>query len=397
MTTNSYIEDIFIKVYETMSQDWSWSWGNDDQAVHNFYSLLSQGQSITENQSRYILKILHKHQKKSAEQGVDYLTDLLSPVWKKPFRVLDQSKKIWVEKNAEGSIQLAIKMPFSLKADLEKIMSLSGNKWNSNIWDRERSVRLVDVYEVNLVSINEFVEKHKFEVDQSFSDLLSEVEEIWQRSEEVIPYAVEEAGVVTLKNATDDASTWWQEHRSGDYFKDIFTAKSAGYKLVSDKIENSLVEKISSSNHTQFWIKTNERFFDLYKKVGGPVAVLVSKSASSDNFVKKFVIDAEKNGVNKSDIRVCYRQDKEENTGFNQWVKDSGLGGKVEDGKIFIFQNRPPKWLFSQQLSVTIILTNSCFPVPSNITQHWMHSHPCVCFVGELGVSNMKEKTIVDL
>jgi hypothetical protein len=101
--------------------------------------------------------------------------------------------------------------------------------------------------------------------------------------------------------------------------------------------------------------------------------------------------------MDTTEIRVCFRLDKDEDHGFNQWVKDSGYGGKVEGGKIFIFQNKPPKWLFSENIDVKIILTNSLYPVPSTTTQTWMDTHTCVCFVGDIKASHVKEKKIVEL
>ena len=101
--------------------------------------------------------------------------------------------------------------------------------------------------------------------------------------------------------------------------------------------------------------------------------------------------------VPPTDIRICFRQDKIEDRGFNQWVKDNGYGGKVEGGKIFIFQNKPPKWLFSDGIDVKIILTNSLYPVPSAITQAWMESHTCVCFVGDIKAAHIKDKKIAEL
>jgi hypothetical protein len=89
--------------------------------------------------------------------------------------------------------------------------------------------------------------------------------------------------------------------------------------------------------------------------------------------------------------------DKNEDKGFNQWVKDNQIGGSVEGGKLFIFQNKPAKWLFTNDIDVKIILTNSLYPVPSVTTQTWMDTHTCVCFVGDVKASHFKEKNIVEL
>lgn len=398
MTSPVYIEDIYIEFYRLANADWTFDFDKDESAAMNFYNLLSQGSSITENQSRYILKILLKNKVFAIKLGIDYSDSLKDPKWKQPFRVLDQSKKIWVEQNDEGTIHIAIKMPYSLKEPLEKLISQSEHSYYGNSWDRERAVRLIPLYNTNIIAISDFAEKNRFEIDDSFLEALSYAEELWNQPEAIVPHSKIIDDTVTLVNAPEDTKNWWKEHSVGQIDRDMFLAKSIGYRYFSDRISNSLIEKIANSEHRQFWIKTNERFFELYKKVGGPVAVIVSKSdLTSNDYVKSFVNDAEKSGIDKKDIRVCYRLSKEEDQGFNQWIKENDLGGKVDTGKIFIFQSKPPKWLFSDEISVKIILTNSCHPLPSSLAQSWMNSHPCVCFVGDLKVSTQKEHTIVDL
>jgi hypothetical protein len=168
-----------------------------------------------------------------------------------------------------------------------------------------------------------------------------------------------------------------------------------GYPL-RDQPE-TLVEKIAHSEHTRFWLKNLDQFFEIYKTITGPVAIVLNKGDTSHDWVKQFCYESVKNGIDAADVRVCFRMDKNEDKGFNQWVKDSGYGGKIEGGRIFIFQNKPPKWLFSDNINVKIVLTNSLYPVPSATTQAWMDTHSCVCFVGDIKAAYVKEKKIVEL
>jgi len=198
-----------------------------------------------------------------------------------------------------------------------------------------------------------------------------------------------------LINAPTDVVEWFNDHRTCNQSSDLLLAKNMGY-LLKDK-PTTLVEKIAANSNTHFWLKTLESFFELYNLVNGHVAVIVNKSDNTETWVKEFAETAKKSGVNPADIRVCFRLDKTEDRGFNQWVKDSGYGGKVDGGKIFIFQNKPAKWLFADEIDVKIVLTNSLYPVPSATTQVWMESHTCVCFVGDIKASHIKEKDIVEL
>jgi hypothetical protein len=225
---------------------------------------------------------------------------------------------------------------------------------------------------------------------------LGEVEEIWQNEDEIAPYCIKHFGAtVDLCNASEEIVQWWEQRRICEQGHDLLTAKSMGYPL--KETPENLVEKIANSTATQFWLKSLDQFFELQKSVNGIVAVILNKGDASQSWVKEFCTEAERNQIDTTEIRVCFRLDKDEDRGFNQWVKDSGYGGKVEGGKIFIFQNKPPKWLFSEGIDVKIILTNSLYPVPSTTTQTWMDTHTCVCFVGDIKASHVKEKKIVEL
>ena len=170
-----------------------------------------------------------------------------------------------------------------------------------------------------------------------------------------------------------------------------------GYPFRPEKKEISKIETIAASPNSHFWIKEIPDFFEIQKLISGNTVIILNKGDSHIDWVKLFVSHADNAEIPRTDIRVCFRLDKNEDNGFNQWVKDQGIGGKVDGGKIFIFQNKPAKWLFSDNTNVTIIATNSLYPVPSSITQSWMNSHPFVCYLGPIKAANARERKIVEL
>jgi hypothetical protein len=391
-----YLEDIFIEFLDFCESNQIYLQQADLSAGVSFYNVISSGSQLTRNQANFIVKILEKYKSPVKAHGFDYTSDLENPQWKNVFRVLDLEKRIFVEKDDQNTVWVCMKFPFSIKQVFEKEISSNHKEYNETLWDAERKIRRLKAYNFNLIDVYEFAVRHGFEIDDTFMITIGEVEEIWQKEEEISPYCEKHFGAtVDLRNASQEVQEWFEEHRTCNQAVDLLLAKSMGYPL-KDRPE-TLVEKIAASDSRQFWLKSLEQFFTIYKQIDGPVAVIVNRSDSVEEWVKKFTLEARTSGVNSEDIRICFRQTKEEDHGFNQWVKDSGYGGKVEGAKIMIFQNKPPKWLFTDNIDVKLILTNSLYPVPSAVTQHWMDSHSCVCFVGDIKAAHIKEKKIVEL
>jgi len=113
-----YIEDIFIDFADTLSQNGIGIQPHDRSATYSFYQNIRDGNQITQNQANYILKLLDKY-KNVVEPYFNYKDDIINPIWKKPFRVLDLSKKIWVE-NDDGSVWVCLKFPYQLKETFEE-------------------------------------------------------------------------------------------------------------------------------------------------------------------------------------------------------------------------------------------------------------------------------------
>ncbi len=395
MLKSHYIEDVFIEFIAYCDRQVIQLSHQDLTAANSFNNVLSNGNQLTKNQGNFIIKILQKYRMFAKMAGLDYSSALDNPQWKKPFRVLDLSKRAYIEKDEDGSIWVCLKFPFALKEVFEKEISPVVKDYSSSVWDAEERVRKLKFYNFNLVEIFEFLQKHQFEIDDTFMITLAEVEEIWQNSEEISPGCTIQWSGVELVNPSEDAKTFFSEKKSGNIASDLLLAKSMGYPYL-EKPQNS-VEKIAFLPETNFHLKSIESFFEIYKSVGGPVAVILNKGDNSENWVKEFCAVSKDFGIDSEEIRICFRLDKQEDRGFNQWIKDSGYGGKVESGNIFIFQNKPPKWLFSEGKNVKIIVTNSLYPIPSATTQTWMDNHTCVFFVGDIKAAHVKEKKIAEL
>ncbi len=382
MTYSVYVEDIFVEFFDLCQGSNNFLQAQEHSACLSFYDHLQKGQQLTQNQANFLLKILSKYKLISKRLGIDYQDAIENPVWKNTFRTIDLSKKVFVEKS-DTTINICLKFPFSLKKEFDA--EISGEQVNKySRWDHDRRLRILNAYDFNLIHLHDFCQKHGFEMDNSFLDMVSEVEEVWQHQEKVSPHSVVENDIVMLKNAPESAQQYWEENRKNSVNQDLFLAKSMGYSATIDRTEKTHLEKICSSKEKYFWFNSLHDFFRVYKEVGGIAAILLDRNTKDTlGWLKNFVEFSDQH-VPREDIKVCFREESEKNSVLNFWIKEQGLGGKVDTGKILIFQHKPPKWLFAKNVDVKIILTNSYTPHVEPLASTWILSHPCVCYVGDV-------------
>ena len=394
MLPSEFAEDIFVEFYNLVSQQKISIQGQDFSPISSFHEKIINSGELTKNQANFLIKLLEKYKTISAMAGLDYGSRLADLKWHRPFRVLDLSKRIYVELR-ENKLEICLKFPYQLKKEFEDEIERRETLHAHSFWDSNDKVRRLDFYHYNLITLYEFVCKHNFEIDDTFMNVLSDVEEIWQNSEDAIPHSEFGTYGVQLKNASDETIEWWQSNKAGSISQDLLLAKSMGF--LYQETPRNLVEKIAASQENSFWMKTNQEFFQLAKSFSGRICVLLDRSSATLPWLQSFVADAEKSGVSREEIKVCFRENKESTTGLNDWIKIAGVGGKVETGRILIFESKPAKWLFKADNDVTLLVTNNIFPPTNTMARDWFMCHPCVIYLGDTRPTETKGQKIVEL
>jgi len=396
MLPSLFAEDIFLKFYDLVDSDKIKVQHQDIGPITSFYMRMLNRDALTKSQADFVVKILEKYRHLSTMAGFDYSEPLKNLTWKKSFRVLDLTKKIFVERTSGGQLEVCVKFPYQLKKEFDdQINSYQLNSSRSNNWDADQKLRRLSLYDFNLIALYEFANRNNFEIDYSFINVLADVEEIWERQDEILPASDIINDQVRLINAAQESEQWFDLHCKGQTSKDLLLAKAMGYPY--RKTPKNITEKIASQSHTSFWIKTNQEFFSLYKTVGGTAAVILDRTADTLAWLKQFVTDADEKGIDRDDIKVCFRDSKDSSTGLNEWIKSAGVGGKVESGKLLIFESRPAKWLFKDQNDVTLLVTNNIYPPTNVITRDWFCSHSCVIYLGNIKPAELKGQELVEL
>lgn len=392
-----YYEDIFTKFYESISTHPSVWTHTDGSGATSFYSLIIAGKQLTFKQGQYLLRILEKYKQISKQAGYDYADSLKTATWKAVFREIDMSKKLSCIKDDEGILWICFKFPYQTKEIFEKEFEKDLRKPNVSKWDNDLKVRLLSFNDFNIIRIHAFATEHQIDIDESFMFAMSEVEQVWQTYNDISPYCKIIDEKVVLVNANESAQEYWNSHATGNLVNDLITAKHMGFKLELGHHPKSVIEQIASTTDSNFYITDHVEVFNIYKEITGKVAVLLDRNQESIEWIKAFVKNANDNGIPNSEIRICFRSNNNELPNINQWIKDQGLGGPVDGGKLFVFQHQPPKWLFSSDEHVKLIVTNFVHPAPSSRTQDWMTSHPCVLYMDKVKASTLRNQHIVNL
>jgi hypothetical protein len=395
MLTSVFAEDLIEKFYQFVYDKNVSIQSQDQSPLESFYLKIINQEQLTHNQANFALKLLEKYKVLSAAAGFDYSAELVTLKWKQPFRILDLSKKIYVEKDKAGKPWVCLKFPYQLKKQFDDEIEGGVNHYEKSFWDPELKVRMLSLYDFNLIHIYEFAVRHNFEIDESFMLAVGEVEEIWQNSKSISPYSTSFTSTVHLHNASDDVRQYWDNKIIGTYQDNLLLAKSMGYVL--EQPPRTIVEQIAASPENSFWVKHNRDFFSIYKTITGKICIILDRTGDTLSWLQQFVADADHAGVHRDEIKVCFRENKDRNSGVNEWIKAAGVGGKVETGRILIFEYKPAKWLFKQVDDVKMLVTNNLYPPTNQLAKDWFTAHPCVIYLGDIKPSEQKGQQIVEL
>lgn len=399
--TSLFIEDIFIEFYNKVicleiridSKDYS--------AVTNFAKIIFDKTRFTKNQSKLVLKILTKYQKNSLQIGLDYKLALENPTWKNDFRILDLTKKVYIDIDKNERIWICFKFPYIFKDTFDKEFYPRSNYQNfydeTSFYDNEEKVRKLNFENFNIIELYDLSIKHNFQIDDSFLEILGYVEEIWNNQEKILKKSKIFNEEVILINAEPDTQDFFIKNRK-NLLNDILLAKSLGHPLIKEgKNHESLIEKIALNSENWFWTNQLEQLILESKEIDGKFVIILDRASEYFTWLQNFVGIALENNVPKEEIKVCFRENSPDEKNINGWIKENGLGGKVSEGKYLIFLHKPNKWLFNYIKDVKLILTNLIYTPSDQITRKFMEIHHSVIFISDSEPSVSKEKTIAYL
>lgn len=392
MFNSQYIDEIFVDLFDVIQNDihnyHSMFQHNDRSAMHSFNTTLTKGQALTESQANYVIKLLTKY-RKVLTPIFDYRDLLDSPKWSKPFRIVDLTRRIWVELE-QKKVTLVLKFPYSVKESFdEEIVNTNSDNRIYSQWDPERKVRQVNPYDVNILKLNNWLEEHNFEIDDSYENFTASVDEILNNEDEIIPYSIIENNSVHLVNAIPSAQEYFENNKTSNIDNDLLLAKLMGFQFIGK--DDTIAKKISSSASTKFRIPDIGRAIDFSESIQGTKVIILDRASDYKEWLLKFHTFLINHNIDVNKFVLCHRENNKTNPNFNQWVKDSGFGGKTDSAEYLIFLHRPKKWLFSSETDVKIVFTTGLWDSRDNITRSFVDSIGCDISISEAKPTNVED------
>lgn len=398
MSSLTYVENVFIAFFKEVMKSPYLVDGKDYPAIVSFHRVITSDEALTENQAKFILRLLKKYQRISMAAGVDVNPIIENPVWKKEFRKIDLTKEVFLEVDDQNVPWICLKFPYILKEEFDKEIQptyetdFSGIFGNSG-WDKERKIRKLNFYDYNILQIQEFVIKNNFFMHESFVEAINLADEIWCNSDQILKKSNVTDDRVYLVNADPDTEDFFRKHQK-NYLTDLLLAKSMGFVL--EKNPENVIEKIAADENTWFWINRLDKVIEIGKEIQGKIVFVLDRSSDYKQWVYSFKEKLDMMEVSDP-VRICFRENTQEDAKFNQWIKDNRFGGRVEEGKFLIFLQKPNKWLYNQLEEVKIVVTNGIYPPTDQMAMAFFKSHPCVIFAGDVKPTSNKGFKIVNL
>lgn len=383
-----YFEDVFLNFYNAVKHDVRFWPQTEQNAVFNFFKIISQNLQLTEKQANFVIKLIEKHKDVSILNQYDPTDHLKVAVWKNEFRTIDYSKKIFVD-NTDDEILICLKFPFSFKQTLESSVKFLSRL----VWDNERKINTLNPYEINLIELNEFCKLHEFEIDLSFQEIVSEYEEILNQQETIYPHFIIKNKNVVLKNCGEDTVTYYEENKTSNLKNNLILLKTMGIIQLNNNSKD-MFSKISSSSTNQFYINDFANYFELVEHINHKAVVVLYDDENTLSWLKKFHNVALEANFSKS-IKVGFRE--KAGSAVNDWIKETNLGGSIETGDILIFKNKIPKWIFTKQIKIDVFSTNDLIPTRNGIIKQMVRHMPIVVHIAEYEPTTWRDQKIVNL
>jgi hypothetical protein len=388
-----YIDEFFSSTFDPWSERFQSVSPNDHKILSDLWFLLNETQPLTKNQANLLCRLLQKYKSNFLSKNIDIDKIISDQKWKKAFREIDLTRKIYAEVDPDGSIHICLKFPYNLKTKFDELF-IESNERNFSYWDDEQKVRKIEIYKINFLQILEFAKDHKLQIDKNIWDLADEIDEIWQNKELIEKRFTAFEGKIQLINASESAQEYFNCNQSETFGDNLLLAKELGH--ICDFALDSVFQKICSTDNNLFWTNQLEKFLDIHCQTSIKTCVILDRTSDYKNWLRNFIGLCDRNNIPRSEIKVCFREDSKESE-FNQWIKNSNLGGKTDSGRIYIFLASPAKWLYKDIKSFKIVLVNSLFPHTNKNTQNLINHHTMVIYVSDSKPSVSKDSKIEEL
>lgn len=338
MIEKYYIEDLFLDLYKILVKHDTVD-HKDRQALDDFYYIVISDKLLTEKQGNYLRRLMCKY----TDHDLEINLQVASATWKQKFRVVDLEKKLSISKD-DHRLTLDFKFPYDFKNIFDQEIGSSTVRWNNDL-----KLSQIPFFSANFSWIMEFASKHNFTMENELYKLQADYEEIQNQREDIEPYSTNHGQEIILVNCSEDTQEYFDRNKKSVMIQDIYLAKQMGFPYRGTGIEDGFRGFFSDHKSIHEIDIDGLLRFGMY--VDKNLCIVLDKINDYISMAKKIVKVAENIGLDRSTIKICFREKNQLNCEFNQWIKSNGLGGPVISGKIFLFLGTPPKWYLREKIN----------------------------------------------
>lgn len=381
MNHNYFTEDLFMLVVDGLDTNKTVIIPVcDDSTIRSFKSKIINNEPFTILQSTLLMQLITRYSRYVNQEISTLMQTGYKPNFKLPLIDPIERRSITVVNNGNNSHVVQISIPETAKNSLfDEILEFTvSNVHISKLLTNQQLIITSPIWTFNIIALNEFVKKKNFKISGSFTDLVLATEDAWNNIDKILPHAIINDNDIELVNYHDSANKWLLDNKSQNLYKNMLIAKSIGHNLLTYAPPTNIVEKIAKSNTNIFWTTRKSDIIDIYKISDPKIAILLKSHLDINKWVIDFVTTAINSGIPSTDIKVCYRVKTD--LLFNKWITDTGVGGTVASGKIFLFKDSIPKWAIAKNTHFDVLVTNSVYTASSNITTR-LPTHHCTVHI----------------
>jgi hypothetical protein len=225
----------------------------DSRILRSLGSSVTSHFFITENQSRLLVKILKENQKKVGEIYENLNQVISAPSWSKPFRQLEQVRKLYIANNEDSEPMLVIE--FTYNSEIRRILQELSKKCENFISHPLGKKYTADLTEHNIVYTVEALSPFNVEIDDSIKNHYNIIKS-W--SETAIRDQFLLTNIINLnfqKHITEDLGI------KTTIDNNIITDRSMRYQYFTEIAKNhgdTLTEVLANRDKPKTWVDKNQ-------------------------------------------------------------------------------------------------------------------------------------------
>jgi len=152
----------------------------DKKILISLTKQLSSGHFLTENQSKLLLKIFNENKQSLVAVSQEFVSSIEYPTWSKPFRVIDQIRKIFL--NNEHDQKIVVEFTYNKR--LKQIISDLSKQIQGQILSISSKQYLIPLTEKNIHTVVKTFKNQGFNIDQLVMKFYGEIDDILQNPQQ---------------------------------------------------------------------------------------------------------------------------------------------------------------------------------------------------------------------